>query len=125
VEPDKRVVFSVICKVSACLKSTEVELKSGRSVKALLGGVGQCHPGSAGILLAYRYVAWYLLQELQLLQHYRWIIFTRSDYLFACPPKEDLSTLPRDKIYVPRSSGRAVQVGSIRPRVESASGFSA
>jgi len=79
--------------------------QQGPIKRQFLGGVSRCHQGSAGILLAYRYIAWYLLQELRLLQHYEWIVFTRSDYLFACPPKEDLGTLPRDKIYVPRSSG--------------------
>ena len=47
-----------------------------------LGGVKPCrHPGSAGILLAFRYL---FTQKLAELQGYDWFVFTRADFLYLC-----------------------------------------
>jgi hypothetical protein len=63
-----------------------------------LGGVKNCHPGSAGILLAYRYLAYKYIQESNLQNVYDWFIYTRSDYTYLCSPPKIDSFLP--KVYV-------------------------
>lgn len=58
------------------------------------------HPGSAGILIFYR---WFLLKNLidqDLLDKYDFFIITRSDYIYKLPhPKMDI--LSKDAIYIP------------------------
>ncbi|KAK3252765.1 hypothetical protein CYMTET_37956 [Cymbomonas tetramitiformis] len=70
-----------------------------------LGGVKPCHHnGSAAILLAYRYLALQKLEELELISVYDWFIYTRSDYVYLCPPLP-LRLFPKDAIYVPTGQG--------------------
>jgi nucleoside-diphosphate-sugar epimerase len=50
-----------------------------------MGGVANCkHPGSAGILLAFRWLVQQKIVELNLLDKYDWFILTRADELYLC-----------------------------------------
>ncbi|CAK0825714.1 unnamed protein product, partial [Prorocentrum cordatum] len=53
-----------------------------------LGGVANCHVGSSGILLAYRYIVQQRLRELRAQRGgknpYKWVVLTRADYLYGC-----------------------------------------
>jgi GDP-D-mannose 3',5'-epimerase len=50
-----------------------------------MGGVVNCsHPGSAGILLAFRWLVQQKILELNLLDKYDWFILTRADELYLC-----------------------------------------
>lgn len=53
-----------------------------------LGGVANCHVGSSGILLAYRYIVQQRLRELRDQRGgknpYKWVVLTRADYLYGC-----------------------------------------
>jgi hypothetical protein len=50
-----------------------------------MGGVSNCsHPGSAGILLAFRWLVQQKIYELNLLDKYDWFILTRADELYLC-----------------------------------------
>lgn len=65
-----------------------------------LGGVLNCHRGSAGILLAYREIARRYIDELSLDKTYKWFVFTRSDQMHLCPhPRTE--NLDEDSINVP------------------------
>ena len=70
-----------------------------------LGGVklnDTCaHPGSAGMLLAYRRLALEKVIEKSLNSKYDWIIYSRTDYLYLCHPPS-LEVFNEDFIYVPR-----------------------
>jgi hypothetical protein len=70
-----------------------------------LGGVklnNTCrHPGSAGMLLAYRRLALEKVIENDLNSKYDWIIYTRTDYLYLCHPPR-LDALMGNFIYIPR-----------------------
>ena len=64
-----------------------------------LGGVmGQ--PGSAGILLAYRYYASIFLRSILKIEPYHWIFYVRSDYVYLCSPPPIIALNPR-KLYMP------------------------
>jgi len=64
-----------------------------------LGGVANCQEGSAGILLAYRELAYQRIVRHNLREHYKWFVLTRSDHLYLCPhfPLTDMS---QDSIHV-------------------------
>lgn len=50
-----------------------------------MGGVSNCsHPGSAGILLGFRWLVHKKILELNLLDKYDWFILTRADELYLC-----------------------------------------
>jgi len=69
------------------------------------GTRSRCHKGSSGILLAYRSVIQKRLRELRSDGiHYKWIVITRADYIFAC----DLPSLDKfqaDAYNVPALEG--------------------
>ena len=73
---------------------------------AFLSGVKSCNhgPGSGGILLAYRHMLYTRLQSDNLLTKYDWFIFTRSDYLYLCPPPRP-TQLDNTMIHLPRGEG--------------------
>lgn len=71
-----------------------------------LGGVTEVghhspHPGSAGILIFFR---WFLLQQLETLNKYDRIIVTRSDYLYQAP-HPSMSILDPNHIWIPSGEG--------------------
>jgi len=73
-----------------------------------LGGVkldGACsHPGSAGMLLSYRRLAYEKLIENNLAAKYTWIVYSRADYFYLCSPP-DLDHFSMNKVYVPKGEG--------------------
>ena len=71
-----------------------------------LGGVRNCHDGSAGILLAYRYLTLQKLLENQgaILNDYDWFIYTRADYVYLCSP-QPLSYFSSNFLYTPYGQG--------------------
>ena len=69
-----------------------------------LGGVKNCHPGSAGILLAYRYLSLKRIKDDGLAQLYGWFIYTRADYTYLCSPPS-LDHFTTRFVYVPRGEG--------------------
>jgi hypothetical protein len=66
----------------------------------VLGGVGNCHTGASGILLAYRYFLIDKLLEHDITFSYDWIVFTRSDYCYLCSPPP-LARLEHRTVHVP------------------------
>ena len=78
-------------------KSTEVYKKSLHWTRFLdingqfMGGVGDRHKGSAGILIFFRWYLWKNIHEHNLLQKYDRFIITRSDFIYTLPhPNLDL-----------------------------------
>ncbi len=71
-----------------------------------LGGIkGQeAHPGSAGILIYFRWLLLHNLMSDGLLHKYDRFIITRSDFLWTCP-HPPLSTLPPTEIWFPDGEG--------------------
>jgi hypothetical protein len=70
-----------------------------------LGGTKSCVPVlSGGILLAYRHIFYQHLVNDKLSDRYDWFIFTRTDYIYLCPPPRP-SLLPRGRVYIPRGEG--------------------
>ena len=67
-------------------QTNKVENPEGIYDLQFLGGVKNCHDGSAGILLAYRYLAYKYIQESSFQNVYDWFIYTRSDYTYLCSP---------------------------------------
>jgi len=69
------------------------------------GTRSRCHKGSSGILLAYRSLIQQRLRDLRSDGiHYKWIVITRADYLYAC----DLPSLDKfqaDAYNVPAGEG--------------------
>lgn len=49
--------------------------------RQFLGGVKDCHKGSSGILLYYR---WFLQSKLDDFKDYDWLVVTRGDYFYLC-----------------------------------------
>lgn len=89
-------VFSIISKGNQSWRNLCEISKQAQ----FLGGAANCHPGSAGILLAYRYFARRHLNIMSVQDQYKWVIFTRSDYDYLCSPP-CLSTLNSNSLYVP------------------------
>jgi hypothetical protein len=65
-----------------------------------LGGVRNCHQGSAGILLCYRNMFKQQWDHHSLSHIYDWVIYTRSDYVYLCSPP-NLHCLNSDHVYIP------------------------
>ena len=65
----------------------------------LLGGVSDCQPGSAGLLLAYREILLEHFLQHGLIEKYEWFVLTRSDQLHLCA-HESLQTMNRTSINV-------------------------
>ncbi len=78
--------------------------KQKNSAWQFLGGVKNCHEGSSGILLAYRYLTLQKILQTSILDDYDWIIYTRADYTYLCSPLP-LSYFSSDYVYVPNSQG--------------------
>jgi hypothetical protein len=71
-----------------------------------MGGVANCaHPGSAGILLGFRWLVQQKILELNLFDKYDWFILTRADELYLCnhynffEMNEHHALLPTDEYY--------------------------
>lgn len=101
--PHAAAAFDAIQNVSGCTGDWRAILKVGDQWLGGIRGEGE-HPGSAGILLFFR---WFLLRHLQqgmLLQAYDRFVVTRSDYYYEVmhPP---LSLLPADYIWIPDGEG--------------------
>ena len=64
-----------------------------------LGGVANCQPGSAGILLVYRELLRRKIIERGLVNKYEWFVLTRSDQFHLCPHQR-LTELPTNAINI-------------------------
>ena len=69
-----------------------------------LGGVSGCHPGSAGILLAYRELLRRKMVEDDLILKYKWFVLTRSDHVYLCQ-HEKVQNMRNDSIHIPDGEG--------------------
>lgn len=89
--------WRALCKFNESTKTSAPHLQ-------FLGGVKKCHPGSAGILLAYRYLTMTKILDHGLADIYEWFIYTRSDYTYLCspPPIHQFSTA---YLHIPNSEG--------------------
>lgn len=66
-----------------------------------LGGIKQCgQPGSAGILLAFRYFVSQQIQLNRLHEQYDYFVLTRADHLHICP-HDDIAGLAPDTLWIP------------------------
>ena len=64
-----------------------------------LGGVRDCQPGSAGLLLAYREILLERILQHGLMEKYEWFVLTRSDQLHLCE-HEPLQSMNRTSVNV-------------------------
>lgn len=94
---DNDTAWRALCKLDPTTKLAPVKIQ-------FLGGVKDCHAGSAGILLAYRYLTAQKLIEYGLLDSYEWFIYTRSDYVYLChpPPLQSFSPF---YVHMPHEEG--------------------
>ncbi|CAF0772711.1 unnamed protein product [Adineta steineri] len=82
---DWGVVLEMVAKTCHVNNNMEEWRKYCRIPGIFMGGVANCsHPGSAGILLAFRWLTQQKILELNLLDKYDWFIMTRADELYLC-----------------------------------------
>lgn len=62
------------------------------------------HPGSAGILIFYRWLLLHNILQYDLLNKYDFFVITRSDFIYTLP-HPSLSVLSDDSIYIPFGEG--------------------
>jgi len=92
---------------SGAASSNYVKPKDWRKLCALRGqvhvfsGISPCPDGSAGILLAYRYLLMKRVVSLGLAKKYDWFFFTRTDYLYLCAPPP-ITAFNKSFVYFPR-----------------------
>ncbi|CAF3962776.1 unnamed protein product, partial [Adineta steineri] len=82
---DWGVVFEMIAKTCHVNSNIGKWRKYCKIPGQFMGGVANCsHSGSAGILLAFRWLVQQKILEFNLLDKYDWFILTRADELYLC-----------------------------------------